>query len=167
MAEKIVQLRDNQGNNVYPVAGSMKQGSITTNMLSNGAVTANKINFNAFSTKVAGYNAENYTLTTSYQDVATIPNVPAGTYLAMFDCAIHQNVGDTRNIIARLDTGVDGYPEIGTFNTMTEAVTYWNHLCGFTLISLTATRDVKLQFRGEDSWSMRQTYGRFLVTRIG
>lgn len=43
MAEKIVQLIDNQGNNVYPVAGSMKQGSVTTNMLNDGAVTADKI----------------------------------------------------------------------------------------------------------------------------
>lgn len=43
MADRIVQLKDNQGNNVYPVAGSMKQGSITTNMLNDGIVTEAKL----------------------------------------------------------------------------------------------------------------------------
>lgn len=131
------------------------------------AVTADKIDFDAFSTKVAGYNSENYSLTTSYQDIATISNVPAGTYLAIFDCSIHQEVGTTRNIIARLDTGVDGYPEIGIFNTFTGDVSYWTHLCGFIPMVLTANRDIKLQFKAEASWSMRQAYGKFLITRIG
>ena len=47
MVDKIVQLKDNQDNNVYPVAGSMKQGSITTNMLNDGAVTASKLDNNS------------------------------------------------------------------------------------------------------------------------
>ena len=45
MADKIVQLKDNQDNNVYPVAGAMKQGSVTTGTINDGAVTGVKIDF--------------------------------------------------------------------------------------------------------------------------
>lgn len=45
MTEKIVQLIDKDNNNVYPVAGSLKQGSVTTSTINNKAVTADKIDF--------------------------------------------------------------------------------------------------------------------------
>lgn len=47
MADKIVQLIDKDNNNIFPVAGSMKQGAVTTNLLADGAVTAAKIANNA------------------------------------------------------------------------------------------------------------------------
>ena len=47
MAEKIVQLIDKDNNNLYPVAGSLKQGSVTTSTIDDGAVTADKINFSS------------------------------------------------------------------------------------------------------------------------
>lgn len=43
MADKIVQLIDKDGNNVYPVAGSLAQNSVTTSSINDGAVTANKL----------------------------------------------------------------------------------------------------------------------------
>lgn len=45
MVNKIVQLEDKEGNNVFPVAGSMASDSITTAMLQDGAVTSDKIDF--------------------------------------------------------------------------------------------------------------------------
>ena len=44
MADRVVQLKDNQDNNVYPVAGALKQGSVTTSTINDGAVTTSKIN---------------------------------------------------------------------------------------------------------------------------
>lgn len=43
MTEKIVQLIDKDNNNLYPVAGSLKSGSVTTSTISDGAVTNAKI----------------------------------------------------------------------------------------------------------------------------
>lgn len=47
MTDKIVQLVDKDNNNVYPVAGSLKQGSVTTSTINDGAVTAAKINLSS------------------------------------------------------------------------------------------------------------------------
>lgn len=52
MVDKIVQLVDVDNNNVYPVAGSLKQGSVTTSTINDGAVTAAKINFSSLTTIV-------------------------------------------------------------------------------------------------------------------
>lgn len=43
MANNIVQLQDKQGNNIFPIAGSMAGDSVTTQMLQDGAVTTDKI----------------------------------------------------------------------------------------------------------------------------
>lgn len=45
MPNKIVQLIDNEDNNIYPVAGSLAQGSVTTSTINDAAVTAAKIDF--------------------------------------------------------------------------------------------------------------------------
>lgn len=45
MPNKIVQLIDNEDNNIYPVAGSLAQGSVTTSTINDGAVTAAKVDF--------------------------------------------------------------------------------------------------------------------------
>ena len=45
MANKVVQLTDDSNNNIYPVAGALKSGSVTTSTIGNGAVTADKIDF--------------------------------------------------------------------------------------------------------------------------
>lgn len=52
MANKIVQLEDKAGNNLFPVAGSMKGDSVTTAMLQDGAVTAGKIDFTTVRTDI-------------------------------------------------------------------------------------------------------------------
>ena len=49
MTEKIVQLIDNEGDNIYPVAGALKSGSVTTSTIANNAVTAPKIDFSTLS----------------------------------------------------------------------------------------------------------------------
>ena len=43
MTDKVVQLVDAESNNIFPVAGSLKSGSVTTNTINDGAVTADKI----------------------------------------------------------------------------------------------------------------------------
>lgn len=45
MADQVVTLIDNEGTNLYPVAGALKQGSVTTSTINDGAVTADKIDF--------------------------------------------------------------------------------------------------------------------------
>lgn len=45
MTDKIVQLVDNENNNIYPVAGSLAQGSVTTSTINDGAVTGAKIDW--------------------------------------------------------------------------------------------------------------------------
>lgn len=45
MANKIVQLIDDNNDNLYPVAGSLKSGSVTTSTINDGAVTSSKIDF--------------------------------------------------------------------------------------------------------------------------
>lgn len=44
MANKIVQLQDESGDNIFPVAGGLASGSVTTSTINNGAVTADKLN---------------------------------------------------------------------------------------------------------------------------
>lgn len=51
MTDKIVQLIDKDNNNVFPVAGSLKQGSVNSATINNKAVTAPKINFSTFFTQ--------------------------------------------------------------------------------------------------------------------
>ena len=48
MANQVVTLIDNEGTNLYPVAGALKQSSVTTSTINDGAVTANKIDFTTF-----------------------------------------------------------------------------------------------------------------------
>jgi hypothetical protein len=45
MPNKIVQLVDNENDNIYPIAGSLAQGSVTTSTINDVAVTASKIDF--------------------------------------------------------------------------------------------------------------------------
>lgn len=45
MADRIVQLTDEDDNNIFPAAGTMPTGAITTNMLQNNSVTSDKIDF--------------------------------------------------------------------------------------------------------------------------
>lgn len=45
MANQVVQLIDNDNNNIYPVAGALKDGSVTTSTINDNAVTAAKIDF--------------------------------------------------------------------------------------------------------------------------
>lgn len=51
MTDKIVQLIDKDNNNVFPVAGSLKQGSVNSATINDKAVTAPKINFSTFFTQ--------------------------------------------------------------------------------------------------------------------
>lgn len=48
MADRVVQLKDNQDNNVYPVAGALKQSSVTTSTINDGAVTVGKMDVGSF-----------------------------------------------------------------------------------------------------------------------
>ena len=50
MPDRIVQLTDHQDINIYPLAGGVAANSITTNMVQNGAITSNKVDFMAYST---------------------------------------------------------------------------------------------------------------------
>lgn len=45
MSNQVVQLTDKDNNNIYPVAGALKQGSVTTSTIDDGAVTGAKIDF--------------------------------------------------------------------------------------------------------------------------
>ena len=44
MANKIVQLQDEEGNAVFPIAGGVSGGSITNSSIADGTITADKIN---------------------------------------------------------------------------------------------------------------------------
>lgn len=48
MADKVVQLVDKDNNNVYPIAGALAQGSVTTSTINDGAVTVGKMNVSSF-----------------------------------------------------------------------------------------------------------------------
>lgn len=54
MAEKIVQLIDNNNDNIYPVAGSLKDGSVTTSTISDEAVTSAKIDMDSLTSALYG-----------------------------------------------------------------------------------------------------------------
>ena len=45
MANNIVQLQDDSGNDAFPIAGGMAADSITTQMIQDGAVTSDKIDW--------------------------------------------------------------------------------------------------------------------------
>lgn len=48
MADKIVTLIDHEGENLYPVAGALKEGSVTTSTIADDAITSSKIDFDGF-----------------------------------------------------------------------------------------------------------------------
>lgn len=64
MTNKIVQLEDKAGNNLFPIAGGMAADSITTTMLQDGAVTPDKASFTTLSTseKVVGNDSNGNTI---------------------------------------------------------------------------------------------------------
>lgn len=47
MANQVVTIIDNEGNNIYPVAGALMEGAVTTSTINDGAVTAAKIDFSS------------------------------------------------------------------------------------------------------------------------
>ena len=48
MSNQVVQLTDDNNNNIYPVAGALMEGSVTTSTIENEAVTAAKIDIDDF-----------------------------------------------------------------------------------------------------------------------
>lgn len=68
MVDKIVQLVDKDDNNVYPVAGSLKQGSVTTGTINDGAVTPSKIDMSALENALYGASVSTTTVTLQRTD---------------------------------------------------------------------------------------------------
>ena len=68
MADKIVTLIDNEGTNIYPVAGAVKEGSVTTSTIADDAITPAKIDFSTFNVILSAI-----TIRGSYSD-ATAPS---------------------------------------------------------------------------------------------
>lgn len=66
MTEKIVQLVDKDNNNLYPVAGSLKQGSVTTSTINGKAVTADKIDFSTLGAQCVGKHGTGGTISVSF-----------------------------------------------------------------------------------------------------
>ena len=62
MADKIVQLENKDGDNIFPVAGALKSGSVSTSTINDAAVTAAKIAAGAVT-------AEKMNLATSTQTI--------------------------------------------------------------------------------------------------
>lgn len=52
MANKVVQLQNKDGDNLYPLSGGTASDSITTDMLQDGSVTSDKIDFATFNVQV-------------------------------------------------------------------------------------------------------------------
>ena len=60
MANKIVQLINEDNDNVYPLAGGMAADSIDTQMLKDGSVTSDKIDYTTLGANYV-YDKYNYT----------------------------------------------------------------------------------------------------------
>lgn len=72
MPNKIVQLVDNENNNIYPVAGSLAQDSVTTSTINDGAVTTAKLANEAVTSEKVDFSSFVY-------GVATIGAIPAAS----------------------------------------------------------------------------------------
>ena len=59
MADKIVQLIDKDGDNVYPVAGSLAADTVDTNNIVDEAVTSSKIDFTTFGNQTSYFDLGN------------------------------------------------------------------------------------------------------------
>lgn len=93
MADRVVQLKDNQDNNVYPIAGALAQGSVNTSTINDGAVTASKIDFTTLPFPYLDY-ANRESITTSGQSF-TYTATKDG--LAIVHADIH-NTGSTGGV---------------------------------------------------------------------
>ena len=126
MPNKIVQLIDSEDNNIYPVAGSLKQGSVTSSTINDGAVTTPKIADEAvevdkidFAT-MKGY-ANSLPIATKANTIATLGNTNlTGTLTRYGDLVflyINATIGATHTTYDQQDFGyiAGGYrPAIDT-----------------------------------------------------
>lgn len=72
--EEIVQLIDKDSNSIYPKAGALTQGSVTTSSIASGAVTSDKIDYTSLKRWVPDYTNESTTNLWGSSETATITN---------------------------------------------------------------------------------------------
>lgn len=72
MANKITQLVNKDGDNLYPLAGGILSDSVTTDMVQDGAVTSDKIDSTTLFTSPSGQGLGTFTLSDSIQNYRTI-----------------------------------------------------------------------------------------------
>ena len=119
MADKIVQLVDQNDDNIYPVAGAMKDGTVDTNTILDGAVTGAKIDFSTTGGQCSQTNLPETTIGTSYVTLVSSSVSVAGRYIVMgeyygtaasdntyFSSVLHNNTSNQN--IAICNQGRDG-----------------------------------------------------------
>lgn len=65
MANKIVQLQNKDGDNIFPVSAGLASDSVTTDMIQDGAVTSDKVDFTTFDQDITTGAIANNAVTTA------------------------------------------------------------------------------------------------------
>ena len=120
MANQVVTIIDNNGNDIYPVAGALMQGAVTTSTINDGAVTANKIDFSTFGDQTNYFDIGNIRVAFGTN---TLNNVPSST--------------DTQSSAISYGTTFASPPSV------TVSVNVWVSLV-FVLVSSHTTTDFKV-----------------------
>lgn len=85
MADKIVQLQDKQGNNVFPITGGMAADSVTTDMIQDGAVTSDKIANGAVTASKLGSDINIPTITMTTTDPGEGAALAANSFIGVYE----------------------------------------------------------------------------------
>lgn len=148
MTEKIVQLTDDENNNIYPVAGSLKDGSVTTSTINDGAVTADKIDFTTLEVK-----------TGSVKQGTTDLDITDGTWLIYAYCTVLASGSESELSLRKNNTSV----QVGFFgNNVTNT---WGNIKIISVIEKTSGDTVTLYAaQSSDPISIRS---RWIAVRLG
>lgn len=99
MAEKIVQLIDKDNNNIYPVAGSLKDGSVVTSSIADGAVTSAKVDFSTMKRWIPDYAQKRSTNLLASGNSTTFTD----TGFVYYDYVVYKQDGTSPHIDVRLN----------------------------------------------------------------
>lgn len=141
MADKIVILEDENGNNIYPITRGLAADSVDTNAIQDGAVTSSKIDSATYTTteKRVGTWIDGKTI---YRKVIT---ADFDSYLPSGTTTIPHNISGVSEII-----GIDAMYQLG-WDTSTYGDESYLAMNGFQVLA--GSQNISIINVGQNTWS--------------
>lgn len=149
-------------------------GSVTTNMLAGGAVTADKIDWTSMYAYIKYAGAVFTTNSTTFTDKISITGVPKGTYLIRANTNWYNNDGGANGEcnmrLAKVDGGTTTYSDIST--VLIPPINWTGIQNVFDVIWTVNNDNTTIKVQTSVNWPARGTYycraySYLMLTRVG